>query len=244
MPFAPLTWPPGGLPLATTSRPPTGATPRRLLAACAALLLPAASHAAGGHHAVDDAAILDAGECQIETWVERQGGDQLLHIGPSCRLLGVEAGLHVDRNRAAHQQAPGVAGVQLKWARELQPGLAVGALWSADWQHGSPGQASRVLLLPLTWQPHATLALHLNIGREFRPHAPDKARHGVALEWQPSEQWQLLAEQWRDAVERQRRLGLRFVATERLSLDVSRATSLDAPRPARWAFGVNWGFGR
>lgn len=228
-----------------TRRPfATPARPRRQLALYAALLLPATSHAAGGHHAVDDAAILDVGECQVETWVERQAGDQLLHLGPACRVLGMEAGLHVDRIRLGRQTAPGVAGVQLKWAQELQPGLSVGALWSADWQHGSPGQASQILLLPLTWQPHATLALHLNIGREFRPQAADRTRHGLALEWQPNAQWQLLAEQWRDAVEPQRRLGLRFFATERLSLDVSRATRLCAQRPARWALGVNWSFAR
>ena len=30
--------------------------------------------AAGGHHAVDDAAMLDPGQCQIETWFDHENG--------------------------------------------------------------------------------------------------------------------------------------------------------------------------
>lgn len=205
---------------------------------------PDACQAAGGHHAVDDATILDAGQCQVELWTERQAGDQLQHLGPACHLFGVELGLHLDRNVIAQRSAPGTAGVQVKWAHELQPGLSLGALWAADWQHGATRSATQTLLLPLTWQPHDTLAVHLNVGREFHPQAADVARHGVALEWQPVARWQLLAERWHDATPLRQRVGLRLLASDAVSVDLSRATARGGELPARWALGVNWAFAR
>ena len=35
-----------------------------------ASLVAMAARAAGGHHSVDDATILDPGQCQLETWFE------------------------------------------------------------------------------------------------------------------------------------------------------------------------------
>ena len=65
------------------------------------------AHAAGGHHAVDDAAILEPGECQVETWADRErGGDRtLVHVGPACRIGPLEIGVNLDRTRMVGSSA-------------------------------------------------------------------------------------------------------------------------------------------
>lgn len=206
------------------------------LASLAGLLLPMGGWAAGGHHAVDDATLLEPGQCQLEAWAEAARGHRLQHLGPACHVLGLEAGLNLDRDAAgAHG-----AGLQLKWARELRPGLGAGLIWATGWQAGATRFAGQMLLLPLSWTPHEDLALHLNLGREFRPHGADASRYGAALEWRVAARWQAMVEGWRDALGPQRRLGLRYAAGERVSIDLSRAQAPDACRGAWWTLGLNW----
>lgn len=214
----------------------------RLLATALALLMPSASRAAGGHHAVDDATLLDPGQCQLETWLEDGAGHRLQHLGPACRLGGIEAGLNLDRYRLGDTPTTRLTGAQLKWAHELQPGLSWGLAWAAAWQNDSPRFAGQALLLPLTWAPRSDLNLHLNLGRDFHPGRPDHWRYGAALEWQPSPQWQGVAEHWRDGFRLRHRLGLRHIVNDALSLDLSRAQARGAPRDAWWTVGVNWVF--
>lgn len=200
------------------------------------LMLPLGAGAAGGHHAVDDAAIVEPGQCHLEAWAEQSRAHRLQHLGPACHVLGVEAGLNLDRDAAgAHG-----AGLQLKWARALQPGLDASLVWATGWQAGETRFAGQMLLLPLSWAPRDDLALHLNLGREFRPHGTDAGRYGAALEWRVAARWQALAEWWRDALGPQRRLGLRYAAGERVSIDLSHARAPDASRSAWWTLGLNW----
>jgi hypothetical protein len=55
-----------------------------------ALACAPSAHAAGGHHAVDDASILEPGQCQVESWVDRENGGNrsTLHAGTACRVAG------------------------------------------------------------------------------------------------------------------------------------------------------------
>jgi len=212
----------------------------------AGLLTPAHSRAAGGHHAVDDAAILDPGQCQLEAWAEQASDHRLQHLGQACRASGVEIGWNLDRSVDHAEPIARSMGLQLKWARDLQPGLGLGlgAVWAAGWQNGSPRFAGQTLLVPLSWSPRDDLVLHLNVGRDFRQDAPDVARQGVALEWHPAAPWQALVEWWRDALGPQRRVGLRYIVDDRVSVDLSRAQALDASRGAWWTLGLNWTLGR
>ncbi len=101
---------------------PPKARPRRPvrqhLGAAAALLGIALqeAHAAGGHHAVDDATILEPGQCQVETWADRERGSgrTLVHLGPACRIGPVELGLNLDRTRTSGSDAAMAGGPQLK----------------------------------------------------------------------------------------------------------------------------------
>lgn len=258
MHFALLARPSPGLPLQPSAachahrparRPHAGlpgamAIALALLAVAASLLWPLPSHAAGGHHAVDDASILDAGQCQIETWAEQGRGYRLQHVGPACRLADVELGLNLDRNAPPGAATLRTAGLQLKWARELQPGLSWGVIWSATWQSASPRLAGQAVLLPLTWSPREDLSVHVNVGRDFHRSAPDHGRYGLALEWQPSPRWQGVVEHWDDGLRAHNRVGARHLVSEALSVDLSRAQPQGLAREAWWSLGLNWVFAR
>ncbi|MDM4767115.1 hypothetical protein [Pelomonas sp. SE-A7] len=209
------------------------------------LLSTALCQAAGGHHAVDDAAMLGPGQCQLEAWLERgHHAYRAQHLGPACHVQGLELGLNLDRLARAGDTALRSAGLQLKWARELQPGLGWGLVWGTTWQSASPRHAGQSLLLPVSWTPLEQLTIHLNVGRDFHARAPDHDRHGVALEWQPLPRWQGLLERWHDGVSLHHRFGLRHTVSEAWSIDLSRARTHAAAGAAWWSLGLNWSFDR
>lgn len=228
-----------------------------LLAILAGLLLPSYAHAAGGHHAVDDAAILDPGQCNVELWAERSTLDRrrLQHLGTACHLAGVELGLNLDRDRSTAPASDGTTsaapalharGLQAKWATALRPDLSIGLVGALSWQDQAP-RVQQSLLVPLSWTPREDLALHLNLGRSFRAGAADRAARGIAVEWQPVPAWQGLAEWFDDGLRPLARLGLRRYVGEQVSLDLSYAKTTSARRaPAEgwWTLGLTWEFGR
>lgn len=71
---------------------------------------------AAGHFDVDDAATLDPGQCQYETWWGRTGVEPVtgFHIGPACRIGPVELGLNLDRLSVQGLHSA-TGGPQLKW---------------------------------------------------------------------------------------------------------------------------------
>ncbi len=204
------------------------------------------AHAAGGHHAVDDAAILEPDQCQVETWADRErgGGRTLVHLGPACRLGPVELGLNLDHTRWAGSDTSVTAGPQVKWATQITESLSVGVVLLATWQDTRPRLAGSTVVLPLTWQPVDGLAVHVNLGRDFRRQGPDLNRGGAALEWAASPRWSLVAERFRESEANFWRLGARYAVSDALSLDLSQARGLAGAAPAWWTIGLNWAFQR
>ncbi|MBO9687157.1 MAG: hypothetical protein J7598_11125 [Mitsuaria chitosanitabida] len=218
-----------------------------LAALLAALLLSSHCHAAGGHHAVDDASILDPGQCNVELWAERaqQQHRRLQHAGTACHVAGVELGLSLDRGTAADSPTLHPHAAQVKWATALTAQWSLGAVAALGWQNLAPKRQA-ILLVPVTWTPREDLALHLNVGRVLREGAPDRWQRGAAIEWQPVPEWQGLAEVFHDGQRPLARLGLRRFLGEKLSIDLSRArarATAQAPREDWWTLGVNWEFG-
>ena len=159
-----------------------------LTSAVGGLLLACDCLAAGGHHAIEDAAILEPGQCHVETWVERADAARrrLLHVGPACRLGFAEVALNLDRNLDADGSSTATAyGPQIKWAGAWGEHTSVGALWSATWLNRSPRLLGQTLVLALSWKASDSLAVHLNAGRDVLAGAPDLTRAGAALEWTP-----------------------------------------------------------
>ena len=225
-------------------------TARARLAAVATLGLGASlAHAAGGHHAVDDATILDEGQCQLSAWSERerQGARTLYHLEPGCRVGPVELSLGLEHQSENHIGRTRNASPQLKWALPLHDRLSVGVVAQAHWQSEpltSLHAAGSTLLVPLTWHASDSVKLHLNLGRDFMRHAPDTTRAGAALEWTPTAQWSFVAERFRESTFNHWRLGVRWMVTPDLSIDLSQARGDHGSVPAWGTLGVTWAFDR
>lgn len=204
------------------------------------------AQAAGGHHAVEDAVILEPGQCQVESWHEREYGGtrRLVHLGPACRVGAVQFGLNVDRTSLASEPSSIACSPQLKWAGRLSDDVSVGVLLSAAWQDGHPRYTGSTLGVPLTWQVGNGWLLHLNGGRDIRRAGDDTSRWGVALEWAPMRHWAFVAEHYRESGIRFLRVASRWSLGEAVSIDLSHAQVADGGVPGWWTLGVNWVFDR
>ena len=116
-------------------------TPQRYLAAL--LLCAGSAQGAGGHHAVDDAIVLDPGQCELETWWEREDKSTrtLLHAGPACRVGAVELGLILNRTRQDGDGTTTDAGVQVKWVHNIGDAWHAGVVLGLTGQNRSPHYA-------------------------------------------------------------------------------------------------------
>lgn len=218
----------------------------RLLAA--ATLLPAASGAlaAGGHHALDDAAILEPGTCQVESWYSRAGdGQRLLHAGTGCRVGPLELNLAAEHARGGGDGSHTGYQLQGKWATELRPGLQAGLSLAGGWQaHLRPRYQATSVVALLSWFPDDELALHLNLGRDLVRRGADQDRSGVSFEWTARPGWALTAERYAEAGSHFVRAGLRWALDDAWSIDLSRAHRLRGPGLSNWTFGATWQFPR
>lgn len=215
-------------------------------AICCATLLNAlsGSAAAGGHFAIDDAALLDAGQCQVDAWFEAEAraDRSLFHAGPSCGLGPVEVGLGWDRLRTDSADAATVTNVQVKWAVGITETLSVGAAAAAYWQAASPRYLGASLVIPVSWRISDSLQTHLNLGKDFLYGGPSPTRAGFAVEWQPISGWVLIAERFRQFEGTFGRAGLRWEPSKALSVELSLADRWGGRSSPWWAFGVAWAF--
>lgn len=219
---------------------------RLRLVAAPSLLIAAALPvcAAGGHHDVDDAVVLDTGQCQVEAWAfeGRRPALAALHLGPACRVGAFELGLSIDRLRIAGAVDDN-AGPQIKWAIELLPqrlaiGLASGAVWRLQ---GVERRALVTTYLPVTvWLADNTLQLHANLGQDREPGAGVLRRWGVAGDWSLNERWVVTAERRSQLALALTRVGLRFNVTPLSSIDFSAARG-GSTRLLALGFTQEWG---
>ena len=205
-------------------------------------LLSLSAQAAGGHHAVEDANILESGQCSLETWAERQtGGDRrLVHAGPSCRVGPVELGLNLEREKFRDVDGKTLLGPQVKWAYSLTDELGIGVVAGASFSTASASYVASSVVVPLTWRVTPSLAAHANYGRDLVRHGPDLPRGGLALEWSPTETRSFIGERFVQARAHSARLGARWTVTPGLSLDISRARTQGAAGPGWVTVGLNW----
>lgn len=208
------------------------------------LLLAGKATAAGGHHAVDDAAILAPGECELESWFTRaQGGERVLHAGAGCRLGPIELGLSGDHARSGGGSETGW-GLEAKWAVDVADGVSVGlSVQPRLLPRQRPRYAATGFVALASWAPRDDLAFHLNIGRDFVHGGADTARGGIAAEWAAAAGWSLLAERYVEDRTHFLRAGVRWAASPRWSVDLSRAHRISGPSPAGWTLGATFAFG-
>jgi hypothetical protein len=207
----------------------------------AALALTPAAHAAGGHHAVDDAAILQPGQCELESWFSRANdGERLLHAGAGCRVGPLELGLAGEYARPDGSSTT-AWGLQAKWATEVADGFSVGLAVAPAWQaHVRPRYQGTTVAALATWTPSDTWALHANLGRDFVDGGRDENRWGLAAEWTFRSGWSLVAERYRESQTHYARAGVRWAAGENWSVDLSRAQRLSGAGASNWTLGATW----
>lgn len=205
------------------------------------------AHGAGGHHAVDDAALVEPGQCQVEVWTdrERHRARTLSHVGPACRVGPVEIGLNLDRSRSTGAQSFTLVGSQIKWVLPLTGSLSAGAVLAASWQESPSRFVASTVVFPFTWTASETWAMHINAGRDFRRGAEmDTSRAGIAAEWSPHPHWSGVVERFRENRANHWRVGVRYAWNQNVSVDLSRAQGSHGSVPAWWTLGLNWAFDR
>lgn len=219
----------------------------RVGAVAAALLLGAgAALAAGGHHAVDDANILEPGNCKVEGWVSSEDkGEKLAHAGTGCRVGPIE--LNGSAVYASERDGGSITGygLQGKWATAVAPGFSAGLLVASGWQaHDHPPWVGGTVSTLFTWTLAEDLAFHLNIGRDYINRSQNLAHSGVAAEWNANKQWSFVAERFVQLQTQYLRAGARWAVTKDWTVDVSRAHSLSGRFGSLWTVGTSWQFER
>ncbi len=216
----------------------------RILALAAAAASPLPATAAGGHHAVDDAAILEAGVCKAEGWASRAaGGTRGEHVGNGCRFGPVELSIGLDRERGGDEGTTRNAGLQLKWATEVAPGLSAGLSLAPGWAPGArPRERSTVVTGLLTGSVGETVRWHANLGRALNNPGADETRGGLSVDWTFRPGWQVMAERYRQDGSHFVRTGLRWQPAEGWTLDLSRALRVAGAGAASTTLGFTFEF--
>jgi hypothetical protein len=220
-----------------------------LLAACC--LLGAGSSQAGRPLTTDDASTAGAGNCQLETWLERSPDQRTFVFAPACGLSdSVELDFSANRSKSALPSETGL-GVALKW---VDPAWTLGSLSLGGklWI----GQRRRPDAAPHMDEDGAALLASQALGESLTVHAnagmvrhPDDGKgHGMlnlALAWAPHPLWLAFAEL--NAVTKlpsQRAAGLRlWLRPDVLGLDLTSARTADRPdQPATSVVSVGLGW--
>ncbi|VTU36037.1 hypothetical protein H6CHR_04599 [Variovorax sp. PBL-H6] len=213
------------------------------------LCLAATSAQAGGHFDVDDAGMLDPGQCQYEFWGTRVRSEHstVWHLGPACRVGPVELGLNIDRISVPGDTVH-VLGPQLKWTFF---GTTPEARWSAAVSMGYISQQPRrggrdggQFVVPVTWRATESLMVHANLGADWATGSGARTgRGGLAGEWALNDTVSLIAERNRASGLWTSRFGARVSITPLISIDLSAART--GPSGVRsFSVGLNHEFGR
>ena len=204
--------------------------------ALAATITPAL--AAGGHHGVDDAGLLDAGACKVESWFAKGGEGRALHAGTGCRVGPVELGVSADHAREAGASATGYA-VQVKWATEVGDGLSLGLSLAPGWEnHTRPRYQGTAAMGLATWQIGQAVRLHANLGRFAAHQAADETRGGLSADWTFREGWQAMAERFKSDGGHFARAGLRWTSPNGWIVDASRMVLVRGEGASSWTVGL------
>ncbi len=220
----------------------------RTFALCSAAYLLAGNSLAAGHLDVDNATIMDPGQCQYETWYGRAGLQDTAdwHLGPACRVGPVELHFNIDRYSAQGQHGV-LLGPQVKWIwfgggenAALSGAVSVGVSWDRTYR-SKPG---RQILFPFTWRALDSMQISANLGEDWSPLVGERTdRRGLGGEWAINPEVSLLAERNLSVGAWTSRAGLRYNFTPRVSVDLT--LSRTGPGGVRGFYvGLNNAFGR
>jgi hypothetical protein len=210
-----------------------------------ALGMAGAAHGAGGHYGVDDASIVDAGRCQLESWYARaDAGHYDYTLLPACNpggRLELTLGLSRLRDPAGRDSVLELGAKTL--FRQIERGsYGWGLALSTTWGGALERHEGAIAYVPLSVSVADDTLLHYNFGWAYERHADDAMIWGIGGDVSLSRGFNLIAEAYgthRGGTELQG--GLRYSFSHAL-IDLSYGRSRSERRDDWITLGLGWGF--
>jgi|GEM_PF-237918 len=166
----------------------------RMLAFAAVLGSPMHAHAEGGSYNVDDASVVGAGKCQLESWLrEWSHGSNGFYAVPACGAGPVEFG--VTLNTGHGTAGPGI-NPSIKWQLRNgdDKGVGVAVATAATWLHGRRDDAQAYVATTFGIDDARRWMVALNAGADRIRGESAYALYGVGLDFSLTTRWTLLVE--------------------------------------------------
>lgn len=225
-----------------------GGPVRAVLCVCAAWLLAAAPTSAQ-QFVVDDAAITDAGACQLEGWI----GGSAAWLLPACTPLArAELTLGLgrvldDHGDHTHAEAEFVAQAKISLLPDAPGALGVSAVVGAGFGPFAQATGERLsggyAYLPLTYTaPGERLLVHANAGASYaREERALRALYGLRADVAAAGPVIVIAELFGEGRDVGAQAGLRLaLVPDRLALDASYGFALRGEGETGPALGIAW----
>lgn len=205
----------------------------------AALSLHVGAARAGASLYVDDAATVERGRCQLESWLRVAAPGRELTLAPACNLAGTEFGLSHSDYAAPH--APAAQAVSAKRALHVSAhGWALAASLGANWSGARYDGWTFNLPLTLGPDPNGPRLWHFNLGWNQPRRGRDRLTGGIGLEQALAADWTALAELYADPHgDLGGQLGLRRAFGADASLDLLLGDRARDPRGPWLTLGFN-----
>ncbi|MBX9589694.1 MAG: hypothetical protein K2X43_10335 [Hyphomonadaceae bacterium] len=210
------------------------------LLALATHALATQAHAAGGAYAVDNAAIGNPGDCQVESWVAAGSSGHVIGVTqPACVVnLGVPVeftttlqGVRLDGVSST------LIGLRGKFILLPMGDVAV-ALTAGTFLDARHGESATLVNVPVTIKLRDDFRLNLNGGWLYD--TVENTSHvtwGGGFEWDFQPQWTLIGEVYGQTGARndpRAQVGLRFAPTKTIDLDLIYGHDIIGDGSASW----------
>ncbi len=198
---------------------------------------------AGAPLVTDDANVVDAGTCQLESWVQAMHGVTQYLAVPACNAFGgIELGVaaaqtHADDGRSSQLQIQAKTVFVAHENRTFSLGAEAGAQRDTGAPHGSSAFQTYYAKGLASLYPADGLEFDLNLGAANTLGTGTYALAGAAVQYALVDRVQLLGEIYRDEPGRAKyEAGLRFVVIpDRLEAFISYGNRFGAASGDGWA---------
>ncbi|QWT21415.1 hypothetical protein KPL74_05285 [Bacillus sp. NP157] len=162
--------------------------------ACIGLAPHGAAHASGGSYAVDDASVVGAGQCQVESWLRAWSkGSDGVHSVPACGIGPLEFGLDLETG----QRVRGIgASPAVKWQLRDgdDKGVGVALVANVSYSSGRQRDAQSYVATTFGLDDARRWMVALNAGTDRTRGETTHALYGVGLSYALTQRWAWLVE--------------------------------------------------
>jgi hypothetical protein len=158
------------------------------------LVFGADARAEGGSYNVDDASVVGAGKCQLESWLrEWSHGSNGVYAVPACGAGPVEFGVTLNTGHGTF--GPGV-NPSIKWQLRNgdDKGIGVAVATAATWIRGRQDDAQAYVATTFGLDDARRFMVALNVGADRARGESTHALYGFGLDYALTTRWTLLVE--------------------------------------------------